>query len=57
MAPIFGDHVHGRLNAIIDWFIPDSVRGNQSELVLARNFVLLHLPGPLMPAHLALECV
>lgn len=49
--------MHGRLNAIIDWFIPDSVRGNQSELVLARNFVLLHLPGPLMPAHLALECV
>ena len=43
-----GGHMQERLNAIIDWFIPASLRGSQSELVLARNFVLLHLLGPLM---------
>ena len=33
---------------IIDWFIPDSVKSERSELNLARNFVFTHLAGPLL---------
>ena len=33
---------------IIDWFIPDSVKSERSELSLARNFVFTHLAGPLL---------
>jgi signal transduction histidine kinase len=40
--------MYDRFNAIIDWFIPESLKTSHSDLVLARNFVLLHLLGPLM---------
>ncbi len=32
----------------IDWFIPSSIQENQSDRLMARTFVLLHLVGPLM---------
>jgi signal transduction histidine kinase len=32
----------------IDWFIPISIQENQSDRLMARTFVLLHLLGPLM---------
>ena len=32
----------------IDWFIPNSIQENQSDRLMARTFVLLHLVGPLM---------
>src|SRR5688500_14290271 len=32
----------------IDWFIPPSVMENQSDRLMARTFVLLHLLGPIM---------
>jgi len=34
--------------AVIDWFIPVTLRFERSELSLARNFVFTHLFGPLM---------
>jgi signal transduction histidine kinase len=37
-----------RALAAIDWFIPNSLRYEKSELSLARNFVFTHLVGPLM---------
>jgi signal transduction histidine kinase len=33
---------------VIDWFVPESAKGERSELGLARNFVFTHLFGPLM---------
>src|SRR5205085_7557689 len=33
---------------IIDWFIPNVVKSERSELNLARNFVFTHLAGPLL---------
>ena len=33
---------------ILDWFIPESIKGSESDLAMVRNFVLLHLVGPLM---------
>jgi signal transduction histidine kinase len=33
---------------VIDWFIPEAAKRERSELGLARNFVFLHLFGPLM---------
>lgn len=35
-------------SALLDWFIPESIRQTNSDLLMARNFVLLHLLGPLM---------
>ncbi len=32
----------------IDWFIPLSIRENESDRLMARTFVLLHLLGPIM---------
>ncbi|HEY0325096.1 MAG TPA: ATP-binding protein [Allosphingosinicella sp.] len=32
----------------IDWFIPSSIQENQSDRLMARTFVLLHLVGPVM---------
>lgn len=32
----------------IDWFIPESIRGTESDTLMARTFVLLHLLGPIM---------
>ena len=32
----------------IDWFIPSSIQENQSDRLMARTFVLLHLLGPVM---------
>ena len=32
----------------IDWFIPASIRETQSDRLMARTFVLLHLVGPVM---------
>ncbi|WP_166037878.1 HAMP domain-containing sensor histidine kinase [Sphingosinicella sp. YJ22] len=32
----------------IDWFIPSSIQESQSDRLMARTFVLLHLVGPLM---------
>lgn len=37
-----------RLNNIIDWFIPASLRAHESDLLSVRNFVLLHLLGSAM---------
>jgi signal transduction histidine kinase len=36
------------INAIVDFFIPPAIRASDAELPLARNFVALHLLGPLM---------
>lgn len=36
------------INAITDFFIPPAIRASDAELPLARNFVALHLLGPLM---------
>ena len=33
---------------IIDWFIPEWVKGERAELAVWRNFVFTHLAGPLM---------
>ncbi|MHA6316244.1 sensor histidine kinase [Altererythrobacter sp. CAU 1778] len=33
---------------ILDWFIPQSIRASDSDVAMVRNFVLLHLVGPLM---------
>jgi signal transduction histidine kinase len=33
---------------IIDWFIPTAIRETESDRLMARTFVLLHLLGPLM---------
>lgn len=35
-------------NRLIDWFIPDAIKGTVSDLLMARTFVMLHLIGPLM---------
>lgn len=37
-----------RLNAMIDWFVPVDMRESETDLPMVRNFVLLHLLGPLM---------
>jgi len=34
--------------SFIDWFIPPSAQENQSDRLMARTFVLLHLLGPIM---------
>lgn len=36
------------LNRLLDWFIPEAVRRSETDLPMVRNFVLLHLLGPLM---------
>jgi signal transduction histidine kinase len=33
---------------LIDWFIPTAIRETESDRLMARTFVLLHLLGPLM---------
>ena len=33
---------------LTDWFIPESVRGERTELPVWRNFVFTHLAGPLL---------
>ena len=33
---------------MIDWFIPAAIRETESDRLMARTFVLLHLVGPLM---------
>ncbi len=33
---------------MIDWFIPESVRGERTELPVWRNFVFTHFAGPLL---------
>jgi signal transduction histidine kinase len=33
---------------LIDWFVPEAAKRERSELGLARNFVFLHLFGPLL---------
>ena len=40
--------MYRRLNTLVDWFIPDSIRASEADLPMMRNFVLLHLLGPLM---------
>ena len=37
-----------RLLDIVDWFIPQAVRETDSDRLMARTFVTLHLIGPLM---------
>ena len=32
----------------IDWFIPANIRETESDRLMARTFVLLHLLGPIM---------
>ena len=34
--------------SIIDWFIPPAIRETDSDRLMARTFVMLHLMGPLM---------
>ena len=36
------------LNRLLDWFIPEPIRRSDTDLPMVRNFVLLHLLGPLM---------
>lgn len=36
------------LNRLLDWFIPEATRRSDTDLPMVRNFVLLHLLGPLM---------
>lgn len=36
------------INRLIDWFIPPEIKASQTDLPMVRNFVLLHLLGPLM---------
>jgi signal transduction histidine kinase len=36
------------LNRLLDWFIPEPMRRSDTDLPMVRNFVLLHLLGPLM---------
>ena len=37
-----------KLNRLLDWFIPNAIRQSETDLPMVRNFVLLHLLGPLM---------
>ena len=37
-----------KLNRLLDWFIPDAILRSETDLPMVRNFVLLHLLGPLM---------
>ena len=37
-----------KISALLDWFIPASIKASDSDLPMVRNFVLLHLVGPLM---------
>src|SRR5579863_4558361 len=32
----------------LDWFIPDSIRAERTELTVWRNFVFTHIAGPLL---------
>ena len=36
------------LNRLLDWFIPGAILRSETDLPMVRNFVLLHLLGPLM---------
>lgn len=36
------------VHRFIDWFIPSSIQETESDLLMARTFVLLHLVGPVM---------
>ena len=40
--------MHKSIYRFIDWFIPASIRETQSDRLMARTFVLLHLLGPIM---------
>lgn len=40
--------MYGFIYKILDWFIPVGIRTTESDLLMARNFVLLHLIGPVM---------
>lgn len=37
-----------RINPILDCFIPQAIKDSETDLPMVRNFVLLHLLGPLM---------
>lgn len=37
-----------RVYRLIDWFIPPTIRETESDRLMARTFVLLHLLGPIM---------
>jgi signal transduction histidine kinase len=40
--------MHQSLYSFIDWFIPEPIRQTDSDRLMARTFVLLHLLGPTM---------
>ena len=40
--------MYGFMIKVIDWFIPNSVMNERSDLSLARNFVFTHIFGPLL---------
>ena len=40
--------MYRHLNILLDWFIPDAMKRSATDLPMVRNFVLLHLLGPLM---------
>ena len=37
-----------KIMSFIDWFVPDAIRRERSELSVWRNFVFTHLSGPLL---------
>ncbi len=40
--------MYHRIYQVLDWFIPERIRTSESDLLMTRNFVLLHLVGPIM---------
>jgi signal transduction histidine kinase len=43
-----GPQMHKPIYRIIDWFIPAAMLESDSDRLMARTFVMLHLAGPLM---------
>ena len=40
--------MYRQVNAVLDWFIPEDIPKSEADVAMVRNFVLLHLLGPLM---------
>jgi len=43
-----GAFIHKSILPLLDWFIPPSIRETDSDQLMTRTFVLLHLLGPIM---------
>ena len=37
-----------RLNPLLDWFIPGDIGASETDVPMVRDFVVLHMPDPLM---------